>query len=313
MSFSLTIKRELCKLPRKERCCILAELLGVVCFGAAIKDKVLSVRVENAAVARNIYMLVREGFGITPEIVTSSSGRSVTYKVVCAESDFLNTFLEELRMLRNSHDMKNFISFSVSEAIVSEECCKRAFLRGAFLVSGSCSSPDKGYHLELATSRIKLSIDTLRILEQLGINAKSTMRKSNTVIYIKGAEGISDFLGNVGAVNAMMEFENARIIKDVKNNINRVINCETANMSKAIDASMEQVKAIRKIERLRGLDSLEPSLREIARLRLENTEVTLKELGQMLEKPLSKSGVNHRLKKLVDIAESLKERKSGKG
>lgn len=309
MSFSLTIKRELCKLPPKDRCCILAELLGVVCYGAAVKDNTLSVRVENAAVAKRIFMLVRDGFGISPEILAGSAKKGATYKVVVADSNFLHTLLEELGMIRNSHNMKNFVSFSASPNLTQDECCKRAFLRGAFLVGGSCSSPDKGYHLELATSRVKLSIDTLKMLEEFDIFAKSIQRKSNTVIYLKGAEGISDFLGNIGAVNAMLEFENARIIKDVKNNINRVINCETANMTKAIDASMVQVKAIEKIKRLRGLESLEPSLREIAALRLENTDVTLKELGQMLEKPLSKSGVNHRLKKLEEIANNLKEKK----
>ncbi len=309
MSFSLTIKRELCKLPPKDRCCILAELLGVVCYGAVIKDNALTVRVENATVAKRIFMLVRDGFGVSPEILSGAAKKGATYKVIVADSNFLHTFLEELGMLRNSHDMKNFVSFSVSGNLTKDECCKRAFLRGAFLVSGSCASPDKGYHLELATNRIKLSMDTLKILEEFDIYAKSIPRKSNTVIYLKGAERISDFLGNIGAVNAMLEFENARIIKDVKNNINRVINCESANMTKAIDASMSQVRAIEKIKRLRGLESLEPSLREIATLRLENTEVTLKELGQMLEKPLSKSGVNHRLKKLEEIADSLKEKK----
>jgi DNA-binding protein WhiA len=305
MSFSLTIKRELCKLPQKDRCCVLAELSGVVCFGAQIKDNTLSLRVENAAVAKRVFMLVRDGFGISPEILSSSAKRGTSYKVVIADSSLLHTVLEELGMLKNSHDMKNFVSFSVSENVVRDECCRRSFLRGAFLVSGSCSSPDKGYHLELATNRIRLIMDTVKILEELDITAKSITRKTNTVIYLKGSELISDFLGNIGAVNAMLEFENARIIKDVKNNINRVINCETANMTKAIDASMSQVKAIEKIKKLRGLESLEPSLREIATLRLENTEVTLKELGQMLEKPLSKSGVNHRLKKLEEIAESL--------
>lgn len=306
MSFSLTIKRELCKLPPKDRCCIIAELLGVVCYGAVIKDNTATIRVENAAVAKRIFMLVRDCFGISPEILSASFKKGSTYKVIAADSNFLHTFLEELGMLRNSHDMKNFVSFSVSPHLVQDDCCRRAFLRGAFLVGGSCSSPDKGYHLELATNHIRLSLDTIKILHSFDITAKSTARKSNTVIYIKGAEQISDFLGNTGAVNAMLEFENTRIIKDVKNNINRVINCETANMTKAIDASMMQVKAIEKIKRLRGLESLEPSLREIAHLRLENTEVTLKELGQMLETPLSKSGVNHRLKKLEEIANSLK-------
>ena len=309
MSFALTVKREVSKLPLKEKCCVLAELLGVICFGGTIKNNCLTVKTESAAIARRIFLLTKECFGVSPVIHTKEGRSGSIHTVIVAPEELLPTVLEELRLVKNSHDLKNFISYRLDPELVERDCCKRAVMRGAFLVSGSCMAPDKTYHLEVTTNHLKLSRDFLKILDYFEIPGKMIIRKSNYVIYLKGSEKIFDFLGNIGASNSMLEFQNVRIIKEVKNNINRMINCESSNLNKTLSASFNQASAIEKIDRTIGIESLEPGLREIARLRLENKDVTLKELGQMLKHPISKSGVNHRLKKLEEIASGLEEKK----
>jgi len=187
------------------------------------------------------------------------------------------------------------------------QCCRKAFLRGAFLAGGSISDPEKTYHLEL-TSRTRLQAQQLsRILGTFKLKARIIMRKGSFVTYLKEGENIVDFLNIIGAHSALMELENVRILKGMRNTVNRIVNCETANLEKTVNASIRQVENIKYIAENIGFDTLPESLRDIAELRLEYNDANLVELGQLLTPPIGKSGVNHRLRKLDQIAEKHKE------
>ncbi len=307
MSFTLKIKREICKKSPQDRQTAVAELLGIICFGAYIKNNSLNVKIENAFVAKRIFSLVKECFAVTPVIRASENEKKNIYFVEIAKGYEAIDLLAELGLVKNSHEMKNFVSFSINDAFVPDENTKLALLRGAFLLAGSCGSPEKGYHLEFATNKVRLCRELIRILDSFEIYAKQIQRGSNYVVYVKDSDKISDFLGGIGAVGAMEELQDTVIVKEIKNNINRIANCEAANLEKTMNVGFKQADAIEKIRDNIGLDSLESSLKEIALLRLENKSASLKELGEMLSKPLSKSGVNHKLKKLEEIADSIKE------
>lgn len=305
LSFTAKIKQEICKLETDSPCCLIAELLGVICFAGYIKDNNLFVRSENLAVINRICMITEKTFGIVTKVTKNNSGKTI-YKVRIADENNITNVLEELLLIKNTKDMKNFISYGADHSIVEKFCCKKAFLRGAFLVSGSCSDPKKYYHLELVTTHYRCERETVNLLSEMDINVKTIARGANRVIYIKNSEGIANFVGYIGATDAMLEIQQNTIYKDFKNKITRTVNMENANINKIANASAKQLVAIKKIESVIGLDALDASLRELAVLRLENYDASLKELGDKMSKPLSKSGVCHRLAKIVEIADSLK-------
>jgi DNA-binding protein WhiA len=203
--------------------------------------------------------------------------------------------LEDLDILREG----SLFNDGLPESLLEKDCCRKAYLRGVFLGGGSLSTPEKSYHLELVTHNVEYAEHLTHFMnENYDLGAKYTERKNNYIVYIKESEKIVDFLNVIGAHKTLLEYENVRIIKQMRNNINRVINCETANMNKAIEAAYEQLDAIKAIEAARGIRTLPTRLREIAELRLDNPDATLKELGDMLTPAIGKSGVNHRLKKM---------------
>jgi len=187
---------------------------------------------------------------------------------------------------------------------ISNRCCKKAVLRGAFLLTGSVSDPEKSYHLEITCKREDAALFLSIIMNSFGLNPKVIYRNDHYVVYIKEGEGVVDFLNITGAHSALMSLENVRIVKDMRNSVNRIVNCETANLDKLVNASVRQIQNIKYIEENIGFANVPPALREIARLRLDNSAVSLKELGLLLDPPLGKSGVNHRLRKLDGIAEA---------
>ena len=187
---------------------------------------------------------------------------------------------------------------------VLNKCCKKAALREAFMLAGSVSDPEKSYHLEIVFRRKETAEFILSIMNALRLNPKTTSRNEYSVVYVKEGEGIVDFLNITGAHNALMTLENVRILKDMRNSVNREVNCETANLDKMVNASLRQVGNIRYLEEHVGFDNLPVLLKEIAELRMEFSEISLKELGQLLNPPLGKSGVNHRLRKLDRLAEA---------
>lgn len=254
----------------------------------------VSIRIvtESAAFARKIFSSIKKLYKVYPQISIRRSRKlkkHILYTVTMPLLTF-NTDRDELEKI----------------------CCKKAFLRGAFLAGGSISDPEKTYHLEITSHTHELANEVCEIISGFELNAKVISRKGSFITYIKEGEDIVVFLNIIGAHTALMELENIRILKEMRNNVNRAVNCETANLDKTVNASYRQVDNIRYIKDNIGYDSLPQNLREIAELRLEFSEANLKELGEMLSPILGKSGVNHRLRKLDKIAEVVRDMKGEK-
>ncbi len=203
------------------------------------------------------------------------------------------------------------LSGDYKEADIARDCCRKAYLKGAFLASGSVSDPNKAYHFEIVVSSREYADWLSAFIKKLGVETKVSKRKENYLVYVKDGSGISDLLNIMEAHVAMMDFENVRIVKEVRNSVNRQVNCDIANNGKVIAAAKRQIEDIQYISEKLGLDSLKPELAELARIRLENPETSLNDLGKLLTQPIGKSGVNHRLAKLCEIAEGLRKQDSG--
>lgn len=325
MSFSSSVKSELCRLENMDECCVLSELAAVVWLnGAAAPAPAggfnIRITTENAAFARWIYRSIRKYCGIIPEVTIRKSTKlkkHATYMLFMTSASGSGILLEKTGIAVVAESGRYELA-PVRKIDREQACCVKAFLRGAFLAGGSISDPEKTYHLEL-TSRTSEQADELRrLMGFYGLNSRTIIRKGSYVTYLKEGENIVDFLNVIGAHKALLELENVRILKGMRNNVNRIVNCETANLGKTVNASVRQVENILYIADNIGLDKLPPSLREIAELRLEHKDLSLTELGQMLNPPLGKSGVNHRLRKLDRIAEKhrggppgQKDRKTG--
>ncbi len=298
MSFTIDVKNELCNTDFELRCCKRAHLAGIAgfCGAAALEngETVFKMRTENQTIAHRSVKLISELFGISAEISVSGKICNITV------SRGAQTMLSELGFLRDG-----IVKFSADPFVLHDDCCKTAFLAGAFLGGGYVKTPKNGYHFEIKTHYRDLSRDLSDVILEMGFEPKTVMRKSEYVVYIKQSDAICDVLGAMGATDAMLELCNVKIYKDVCNNITRKVNCDTANINKTAEAAAQQLHAIKKIQAKQGLNALPESLEEIARLRLDNPEMTLTELGNMLCPPISKSGVNHRLKKLIRLADSL--------
>ena len=307
MSFTTDIKQELIEVNTSKLCCKKAELCSIICFGAHIRDNCLILRTENIAFANHISRLCVSIFK-KPAVIIKKATPGL-YEVQIANQSSLKLVLNKFELVKNAHDMKNFVSFHIPAEMLDKQCCKKAILRGAFLTAGSCAEPEKRYHLEISTNHFMLIRELLKIMEEYDIFGKIITRRSSSVLYLKGADHISDFLGYAGAMKAVLKLEEIRVTKDVKNNINRQTNFEYANFSKTLDAGNAQAEAIKIIKDNIGISALDENLQELAELRLNHPDISLKELGKMLSEPISKSGINHRLKKLTDIAEQIKEGK----
>lgn len=302
MSFSSDVKEELCKIPLDNSCCARAELAGIISFCGNIVTRpdsiALRIRTENYFVAKRVQELIKSVFDFDIDFTerAKTKGKS-SYTMYIYEQSQLSHITNRLGLLVNK-----IVKFNINPFLVQEECCKRAYLRGAFLGGGSVTSPEKSYHFEIETHYHGLSSDLLMIFDEEEIPVKTVVRKSGNVVYIKESETIADLLALMGATDSMIEVYNVKMEKDYKNNINRQVNCETANLKKIGDAAGKQIVAIKKLMADKNVD-LPQGLKELAALRIEYPEASLKELGEMLSPPISKSGVNHRLKKIIEMAE----------
>ncbi len=316
MSFSSSVKNELCRLENVNDCCLLSELTAALCLNGTVAITAYSgynirITTENAAFARRIFSIIRKLYGIFPEVTIRKSKKlkkHVSYMLYITATNGSAKLLEKAAVaVSEGIDGQTPELILVDRESMKKQCCKKAFLRGAFLAGGSISDPEKTYHLEL-TSRTRTQAQEMSsIMAFFKLRARIIMRKGSYVTYLKEGENIVDFLNIVGAHNSLMELENVRILKDMRNNVNRIVNCETANLEKTIDASLRQVENIRYIAKNIGFDKLPASLKDIAALRLEYTDASLAELGQHLSPQLGKSGVNHRLRKLDMIAQKHRE------
>lgn len=291
MSFSGEIKEELLRREPKARHCCLAELSAILYIcGEFSEDRkgrcVLRFRTENLPVARKCFTLMKKTFNIeTDMVIRHSSEKGNWIYILCWRG-------EELLAVRH--------------AAVQAVCCKRAYLRGAFLASGSVSDPKKSYHFEIVCNHMEQAEYLRHLINSFGMDAKIVARKHNYVVYLKEGSQIVDILNVMEAPVALMEMENVRIEKEMRNSVNRKVNCETANIKKIVSASVRQKEDILYIRDTIGFDKLPEGLEEIALLRLRYPDAPLKELGEALNPPLGKSGVNHRLRRLSEIADRLR-------
>ncbi len=315
MSFSSTVKNELCRLENVDDCCLLSELAAALCLSGLAANAAgggynIRITTENAAFARRTYSNIKKLCGINPEVTIRKSKRlkkHASYMLFITSCIGSEKLMKRTGVVIEDENAQPPMLVIADKTILKRQCCKRAFLRGAFLAGGSISDPEKTYHLEL-TSRTRTQAQELkRILGLFRLRGRIILRKGSFVTYLKEGENIVDFLNIAGAHNALMELENVRILKDMRNNVNRIVNCETANLDKTVDASLRQVENIKYIAKNIGFDKLSAGLKDVASLRLENSDASLAELGRMLSPPLGKSGVNHRLRKLDMIADKHRE------
>lgn len=300
MSFAGKVKEELLGQMGRARHCQLAELAALFAMcGQVIMDEDGEYRIkfatENLTVAKKCYMLVKKVFHIVPDVSVSGHHQYLLY--LLDDQDAI-AFMKAIQVEENA--------LLVAGDLIGKSCCRRAFLRGIFLTSGSVTDPHSGYHLELAAGTMAYATRIQEIIGIFGMEAKIAERKKNHIVYMKEGAAIVDFLNVIGAHVALMEFENVRILREVRNSVNRQVNCETANIRKTVSAASRQAEDIRYIHDTIGFGNLSENLSQIARFRLEHPDASLKDLGQMLEPPIGKSGVNHRLRKLSEIAEELR-------
>lgn len=298
MSFTIDVKNELCNEFPTSRCCVRAHLAGIALFcGASVFESgtnIFRMRTESKIVAQRIVDLCIELLDSKPEVTKTGKIYAIDIK------ENVERFLSELGLLQNG-----VVRFLINPFIVHDDCCKASFVSGAFLGGGYVKTPKNGYHFEIKTHYHDLSRDLTEIMTEIGFEPKTVTRKSEFVSYIKQSDVICDILGLFGATEAMFELCNVKIFNDMKNKVTRRANCDIANINKSVAAATEQINAINKIKEKRGLSSLPDVLEEMAKLRIENPDANLKELGELVNPPISKSGVNHRLKKIIKIAEEL--------
>lgn len=308
MSFASETKQELANLPLKT-CCLKAELAAVLRMSGSLsfsnKQAVLDVSTENAAIARRVFRSLKECFGLHAELLVRKKMRLKKNNVYIVRLPVrVRHVLSELKIITGSFEMKR----DISPALIQTACCKRSYLRGAFLAGGSVNHPDSAsYHLEIFTNYREHGQALVRLANDFYLNPKLIERKKGYVMYLKEGEKITDFLNIIGAHRALFKFEDVRIVKDMRNSVNRLVNCETANLNKTVVAAMKQLENIQLIDEKMGLDNLPQKLREVAILRLQHPDANLKELGELMpDGKVSKSGMNHRFRKINEIAAKLK-------
>lgn len=295
MSFSSRVKDELIKTEYQDTCCKKTLLYGMCIFGKTFSADSVSLQTENKNIAGLYANLLKELFNIDSVIKESPKGRNVTVSVV-EKSDAAKLFKAF------GHEGG---SLKINHSYFYCEKCANAFTAGAFLSCGTISSPEKDYHLEFTVPYLNLSKSLFTLLEEMELGPKYTYRNGYNVVYFKESEAIEDCLYLMGASDAMFEMMNIKIVKDFRNRANRQANCETANINRMVNAVSVQIQAIEKIWNVKGREFLPENLKELAQLRYDNPDLSLAELAEMCEPPLSRSGVNHRLKRIVDISKAL--------
>ena len=298
MSFSSKVKEELSKDCNNPRHCCIAETAAIISMCGKVifdeKDRVrIEIHTENVTVARKYFTLLKKTYNINTDISirhSSSLNKSRSYILSVNDDETARKILMTCRLMKPFGVIEE--DFSISDSlIIQRECCKRAFIRGAFLASGSVSDPVKTYHFEIVCLSEAKAKQLQMIMETFNINARVIKRRKYFVVYVKDSSQVVDLLNIMGAYNALMDMENVRIVKDMRNNVNRKVNCETANINKTVSAAVKQIEDIRFIQMSSAFDELPESLQEMAELRVRYPEATLAELGQLLDTPVGKSGV----------------------
>ena len=301
MSFSFDAKNELCRLPVQKLCCARAEAYGILLYCNTFSASEVRIVTENPNFAARLPKLFHRAFSIRfdrqPE--PGAPGKMV----------FQITERRKLERITDmlGYDLRQNLVLHINFALLEEECCKASFLRGVFFAGGSITDPMKRYHLELTTSHQQASRELDVLLRESGYPPKSVSRNGSFVTYFKQSDQIEDFLTLIGAPVAAMNVMSAKLEKDLRNSVNRRLNCDSANLDKAVEAAQEQMEAIRRLQAAELLEQLPDKLQETAALRLEYPELSLSELAAEFDPPVSKSCLNHRLRKLLELARDLHE------
>ena len=295
-SFSYKAKAELCRGTVQRLCCARAECYGALLYCNTFTMQEVRIITENPEFAARLPRLFQRAFNVKFDRLPSDDlpGGKLIFQIT--EPEKLRRILDTL-----GYDPRQSLVLHVNFALLEDDCCRTAFLRGAFLAGGSVTDPSKNYHLELITAHASVSRETAALLTELGFAARSIDRGANTVLYFKKSEAIEDFLTKIGAPCAAMDIMSAKVEKSMNNTINRKVNCDTANADKVVAAAQEQIDAIRRIERDYGLDVLPEKLQSAALLRIANPEASLADLATLSYPPVTKSCLNYRLKKLMEF------------
>lgn len=311
MSFSLEIKEELETRIDTAKHCQIAEFAAIMSFCGKVRRRTgglmgLELTTENEVVRRKVVELAIKAF--------SASEESFEVEYEGKNNRIINIFINDEKLIAKilmaiKWCDDNFTVVEpvfVNHRIIQKECCKRAFIRGAFLAAGSISDPNKSYHYEIVCEYEEDAVQMQELLKFFNLDAKIIQRKRNYVTYIKEGNNITDVLNIMGAFVSQMKLYNVMILKGMRNDVNRKVNCETANLNKTIEAAVKQIRDIEYVRDTVGLESLSDGLREVAEIRLKNPDMKLKDIGELLNPPVGKSGVNHRLRKISELAQKLR-------
>lgn len=296
MSFSQKVKSELSLMTDLSDCCMKAQAYGMLLFGKYYSQTRIGLLTENKNVASAYSFFCKECPAVKPRLSKTKAGNYSLSVTIPRDIDKIMLYFGQ---------SKQNITLRINRSNFEDDCCYASFLRGAFLSCGTIADPMKNYHLEFVIPYLKLTNDFATLLGDMGLTPKIVERGNSYVVYFKDSENIEDFLTLIGAQSSSLELMGVKMMKDVRNKINRQINFETANISRTVNAAMTQVAAIEKIQKIKGLEWLPEQLREIAKIRLENPDMSLDEIRNELDGEISRSGVNHRLNRLIKIADEL--------
>lgn len=291
MSFSSDVKKELVAQCGKSRHCQIAELAGMFFMVGHMRECRPAMDTDNALVLEKYALLMKKAFGVQTDKTLSdeeTSRFSQALRLECADGG------ERL---------------PADGLILQRECCRRAYIRGAFVASGTVSDPNKSYHFEIACRTAEQAGQLRKLMQGFGFDAKTVVRRHHFVVYLKEGEQIVDVLSVMGAYVSLMDLENVRILREMRGAVNRKVNCETANINKTVSAAVAQIADIHAIEETIGLEALPAPLYEMAQARLSYPEATLAELGAAMDPPVGKSGVNHRLRRIAEVAQRERDKR----
>lgn len=298
MSFSSDVKQELCKLNISRRCCAQAEAYGILLFCNTFNNRQVRIITESPWLKERLPVLFRKAFQITFDVAPEQGE---------GKESFLIEDPEKIKVIFDTYGLerRSAVSAHVNFAMLEDDHCRTAFFRGAFLAGGSVTDPLKSYHLELATSHIHVGREVPALMMESGFMPKTTTRKGNYITYFKQSEHIEDLLTSIGAPLSAMNMMTAKLERDLRGSVNRRVNCDAANLDKLVAAAQSQIEAIHRLEE-HNLLAIQPAkLQEAARLRIENPELTLNQLAELCDPPVTKSAFNHRLRKLSELAQSI--------
>lgn len=317
MSFSGKVKKELAGNISSARHCRIAEIAALVGMcGTIVINRFgwcsIKIHTENLLVARKLFTLIEKTFNIKTDISIrrNIAKESVSYAVIVRQHEDALKILQATKMLEEHQREADEVRV-VNPLVIQQMCCRRAFLRGAFQASGSMSDPNKAYHFEIVCASEEMAEQIKEVICSFGLEAKTVQRKKYFVVYMKEGSQIVDILNIMEAHVALMELENVRILKEMRNTVNRKVNCETANINKTVSAAVKQVEDITYLRDTVGFENMPEGLVEAALARLANPAASLKELGEALTPPVGKSGINHRLRKLSEMAERVRQNQGG--